>query len=240
MKSRTVIQVAAILAMFHPCLSQDDRPSFTASLNAGYAFLSPAELNSWITRFSWMEGWIDPMEEIHGGPRVSVDVGFCATEMISIHLVGSAMVAKTAGKSYGSGAADGPVLAEREYRITALPLGIGAMYHVPYGIFALGVGVFADWNIVFVDNKYTITDLPVGTNPAKTIAGSKHTRATQLGGHVLVVPEFTVTKWLCVQMELGYQLLKVSGTDWTFWLSHEKMTLDLSGPYATAGLRFRF
>lgn len=216
----------SLLLISGTCMSQESQSPFTVAVTAGYAFFSPTDLNKLLTSGSF--------PELKGGLNVSADVGYYVVKALSLHLTGGFMLAKSNATTPVSipGGPQVPGTFDQQVKVTALPIGLGAVVHVPLGFFTLGIGGFADWNIGTMEYQ-----LEGNTASGQYSADRKE---SHLGGHFYLGPEFGLSRGLSLQVQLGYQMVKISGFDWSQGIFQQNLTMDLSGTYGLVGLRYRF
>ena len=223
---RAFLSTMTVVLMCYSAFSQQNLPRFTIGLSAGYAIFTPADLNSLLSRLSF--------PEIKGGLKLSGDVGYFITRSLSIHLAGGYVIASSKSTipvttSTGPGVV---ATAGERYRITALPIGLGVVYHLPIEPINLNIGAFADLN--FATAEYRLDETPVSSSQ------TENRKKSPLGGHFYVGPEFGLTEGFGLQLQLGYRLAKISGLDGSQGFFPVKLDVDFTGVYAVAGVRFRF
>jgi opacity protein-like surface antigen len=207
-------------------LAQPSGHPVSINLSTGYAWFSPGDLNTYLAKLT--------LPEVQGGITAVADVGYHFMSQMSLHLGVGYMQGSSKG-SYGVTGETGPTViayADETYSVTSFPLALGMRYHVAGGdLFTLAAGADVEMHLLTVKYELQSTAYSEGTEETRS--------GTGFGLRLALMPEYSLSQTVAIKADLGYRLARINDVNGTSGFFPPQMNIDLSGPFAVAGVSLR-
>jgi hypothetical protein len=208
------------------CIAQVATHPVSINLSAGYTWFSPTDLNNYIK---------SACPEIKGGVTAEADIGYRLIPQLSLHLGAGYLRGSSQGSVAVTGETGPTVLAsaDESYSVSSIPIDVGIRYHfLVEGHFGLSAGAFAEIHLTTTKYQLDATTYSQGAEKSRSKTG--------FGVRLSIVPEYVLTQSLAIRGDFGYRLAKISDVNGPEGFLPSQMNIDLSGPYAMAGVSLRF
>jgi hypothetical protein len=213
----------ALVIPFGIAVAQVPEHPVDVRLSAGYAWFSPGELNRTLTLVGH--------PEINGGITAHAEIGYFLTPQLSLNIGAGYLHGSSAGSLAVTGPTGPTILgwADETYSTTDIPIDLGIRYHfLASGEFDLAAGASGEIHLTSVKYRLESTSDSPGWDESRSKTG--------IGLRLSLASEYALTHSLSVTVDVGYRLADIKDINGEPGFLPARLGLDLSRPYAMAGV----